>query len=593
MQEIDSLLSKISFRDFNKFFNSLSIVASFGNKADKKSLLKTVYDVFFGKYDDKNSFYININKIASTKEPLSLVEKYYTLKKFASLGFDLDSEINAIGKALFDSCEKGIAPKEYNYAYLENFGVCAHSGKDFFICEPFNHNPLPFKIKANVAEKAAKVPAENDKDALFEGKVQPFEDNQDLTIGENTDASEPNPQSLTDQPNIPVKVDFEGNPATENATDGGTEETLPLERNVQGSLTFVEKDGLYDVVNEKGATIKKGLKLTAALKIIALTEEDKVELKDQKELENTSVSVDERGVKEKNDHKDLQEVNVTTGVETKVKETEDRADHFSSVDFFDMFRKLDDKEANEVLEDIREKVSGEAGAEAYNFLLKAKENGWDFSKTYKQTADGQSESDFESERKEQSKKLARTIEKLIEEDAELSQKLNYKDYKIKKENKTASLKKKADMTDALTFEADMSDIEIEMGYGFSYGYDNKEIFAKLKEKYPQLVNALEPEIYETTGYGTIKWGLDIEAREWGLHTLKLRAFPAKITLRFDIHYFENEQDKENSDDTNGYFELDFNLTDVDIESEFNLGSNNDLFVHKIEISDFDSATLYA
>ena len=109
-----------------------------------------------------------------------------------------------------------------------------------------------------------------------------------------------------------------------------------------------------------------------------------------------------------------------------------------------MFRKLDDKEANEVLEDIREKVSGEAGAEAYNFLLKAKENGWDFSKTYKQTADGQSESDFESERKEQSKKLARTIEKLIEEDAELSQKLNYKDYMAKKENKTASLNVEAD-----------------------------------------------------------------------------------------------------------------------------------------------------
>ena len=98
-----------------------------------------------------------------------------------------------------------------------------------------------------------------------------------------------------------------------------------------------------------------------------------------------------------------------------------------------MFRKLDDKEANEVLEDIREKVSGEAGAEAYNFLLKAKENGWDFSKTYKQTADGQSEKDFETERKEQSKKLARTIEKLIEEDANLSQKLNYKDYMAKKE----------------------------------------------------------------------------------------------------------------------------------------------------------------
>lgn len=584
MKDLDILLSKIDYNDFKNFINSISVVASFGKVADSNSLLKTLYNVFFNKnYNDKNRFYININKMASPKKPLSLMQKYIAFQKLASLGFNVQEDLKNIGKTLIDTCDKVSAPTTYTTAYLDNYGLCAKAGNDYFLCNPLTEKPLSLKIKATKVE--------NDKDALFEGKVQPFEDNQDLTIGENTDAGEPNPQSLTDQPNIPVKVDFEGNPVTENATDGGTEETLPLERNVQGSLTFVEKDGLYDVVNEKGATIKKGLKLTAALKLIALTEEDKVELKDQKELENTSVSVDERGAKEKNDHKDLQEVNVTTGVETKVKETEDRADHFSSVDFFDMFRKLDDKEANEVLEDIREKVSGEAGAEAYNFLLKAKENGWDFSKTYKQTADGQSESDFESERKEQSKKLARTIEKLIEEDAELSQKLNYKDYKIKKENKTASLKKKADMIDDLTFEADMSDIQIEMGYGFSY--DNKEIFAKLKEKYPQLANALEPEIYETTGYGTIKWGLDIEARNWGLHTLKLRAFPAKITLRFDIHYFENEQDKENSDDTSGYFELDFNLTDVDIESEFNLGSNNDLFVHKIEINGFDSATLYA
>ena len=147
------------------------------------------------------------------------------------------------------------------------------------------------------------------------------------------------------------------------------------------------------------------------------------------------------------------------------------------------------------------------------------------------------------------------------------------------------------MIDDLTFTTDLSDIEIEMGLGFSA--DNKEIFAKLKEKYPELVNALDLEIYDTTGYGSIKWGLDIEAREWGLHTLKLRAFPAKITLRFDIHYFENEQDMENSDDTNGYFELDLDLTDVDIESDFSLGSTNDLFVHKIEIYDFNSATLYA
>ena len=588
MQEIDSLLSKISSRDFNKFFNSLSIVASFGKKANKESLLKTVYDVFFGKYDDKNSFYININKIASTKEPLSLVEKYYTLKKFASLGFDLDNEINTTGKALFDSCEKGIAPKEYNYSYLENFGVCAHSCNDFFICEPFNHNPLPFKIKASIVEKTAKVTAENDKDALFEGKVQPF--NQDLGIAENTNPALPNPQELTDQ-ETPVNVDYEGTPSVENENDGGQEETLPLERNVHAGLTFVEKDGLYDVIDCKGAEVKKGLKLEAALNLIALTEDEKVDIKDQKELEETFMDAsDERGAKEKREHKDLQEVGANTGVETEVKEKEDRASNFSSVDFFDMFRKLDENTANEVLEKIREKVSGESGAEAYNFLLKVKDNNWDFSKTYKETADGQSESEFESERKEQSKKLARTIEKVIEEDAELSQMLNYKDYMNKKENKTASLNVKATVVDDLTFTADVSDLEVELNFDKDQ-YAN--VFEKLKEKYPELVNARDLEIYDVNGSGSIKWGLDIEAKSWGLQTLKLVAFPATITLFFNIHYFETEEDEINSDDTDGIFKLDLNLTDIDVDTDFSLGSSSDVFVNKIEIFDFESATLYA
>ena len=306
MKDINSLLSKVDYSDFNKFLNSVSAVASFGKVASSNSLIKTLYDVFFNKkYNDKNSFYININKIASPKKPLSLMQKYVAFQKLASLGFDVKEDLLTLSKDLSTKCVKAEAPKEYKTAYLNDFGLCAKAGNDYFLCNPLTEKPMSLKIAVKV---------ENDKDALFEGKVQPLTDDQDLTIGENTDAGEPNPVGLTDQQNIPVKVDFEGNPSVENATDGGTEETLPLERNVQGSLTFVEKDGLYDVVNEKGATIKSGLKLTAALKLIALTEQDKVELKDQKDLESTEVSVDERGAAEKNDHKDLQEVNVNTGV---------------------------------------------------------------------------------------------------------------------------------------------------------------------------------------------------------------------------------------------------------------------------------------
>ena len=313
MQDLNTLLSKVDYNDFNSFINSISVVASFGKVAHSNSLLKTLYDVFFSKdYNDKNSFYININKIASPQKPLSLMQKYVAFNKLASLGFDTQEDLKNISNILIEKCEKASAPKEYTTTYVEDFGLCAKAGNDYFICNPLTEKPMSLKIKA--------VKVENDKDALFEGKVQPLTDDQALTIGENTEADEPNPVGLTDQQNIPVKVDFEGKPSVENATDGGTEETLPLERNVQGSLTFVEKDGLYDVINEKGATIKSGLNLTAALNLIALTEEDKVELKDQKDLESTEVSVDERGAAEKNDHKDLQEVNVNTGVETKVEE---------------------------------------------------------------------------------------------------------------------------------------------------------------------------------------------------------------------------------------------------------------------------------
>lgn len=342
----------------------------------------------------------------------------------------------------------------------------------------------------------------------------------------------------TDQKN-PVNIDLEGNPSEINDTD---DQVAPEPTNQVNGYTLEEKDGLYRVVNDKDATIKEGLTLEAALKVIALSEEDKVELKDEQELEKTPASSleSEPTAEETKEHKNVQEVNVNTGVETKVEEKpEDRANDFSSRDFFDMFRKLDENTANTVLEKIREKVSGETGAEAYNFLLKVKDNNWDFTATYKETADGQSKQEVESERKEQSKKLARSIEKIIEEDAELSKMLGYKDYEAKKQDKTASLKVKALSEGDLFFNTPTKDFKL---------YINQKYLFNLINDGHKLEITLNPEDktgryeYNCTLETPIKWGINIFSEKFGYDLSSVEIPDQDISVDVELSIYDEEKD---------------------------------------------------
>ena len=437
-----------------------------------------------------------------------------TLISIATYDNNLESTLNTLYHTFFNK-------KANNNSFNYNLSKIANA-----------KNPLTAKEKHLILSKFAQlfpsrelllVVAESAQNLLKE------KENQDLTINENTDATN-TPQSLTDQ-NKPVNIDFEGSPAVINETDGDTE-----------GYTFAERDGLYDVIDSKGEVVKSGLSLTAALKTIALTQDEKVEIKDQKDVESTTPSLLEaEPTQEKvKEHETVQEVNTNTGVETEVKETkEDRADNFSATKFFDMFRKLDENTANMALEKIREQVSGEAGAEAYNFLLKAKNNGWDFTETYKQTADGQSEQEVENERKEQSKKLARSIEKIIEEDAELSKMLGYKDYEAKKQDKTASLKKKALSDGDLFFESPTKD--------FKLFIDQKYLFNLINNQHA-LDFTLDPEDnsgkvdYTCQLDKPIKWGIRVFSMTFGYDLGSVEIPEQDISVYVELSIYDEEKD---------------------------------------------------
>ena len=463
-----------------------------------------------------------------------------TLISVATYDNNLENTLNTLYRTFFNK-------KANNNSFNYNLSKIANA-----------KNPLTAKEKHLILSKFAQlfpsrelllVVAESAQNLLKE------KENQDLTINENTDATN-TPQSLTDQ-NKPVNIDFEGSPAVINETDGGTE-----------GYTFAERDGLYDVIDSKGEVVKSGLSLTAALKTIALTQDEKVEIKDQKDVESTTPSLLEaEPTQEKvKEHETVQEVNTNTGVETEVKNTkEDRADNFSATKFFDMFRKLDENTANMVLEKIREQVSGEAGAEAYNFLLKAKDNGWDFVATYKQTADGQSEQEVENERKEQSKKLARSIEKIIEEDEELSKMLNYKDYQSKKDNKTASLQRKAYLDSGdphfITDTGDKFNLSINSKYLVNLINESKKVPTTLNPE--DEINQYE---LEYTLANPINWGLSIYGNKFGWESISVEVPEQNISVDVVVKVYKNMED---SDTDNFDLTLSIPIKDIKV-SDFNI-----------------------
>ncbi len=496
------------------------------------------YSSFYGVY-----MVNKINTLLTKINSEDLNNFQNTLISVATYDNNLESVLNTLYHTFFNK-------KANNNSFNYNLSKIANA-----------KNPLTAKEKYQILSKFAQlfptrelllVVAKTAEEILNE------QNNQELTINENTDVTD-TPQNLTDQ-KTPVKVDFEGNSATINETDSTTDET--------DGYTFAERDGLYDVINSKGEVVKSGLSLTAALKTIALTQDEKVEVKDEKSIESTTPSLLEaEPTQEKvKEHETVQEVNNNTGVETEVKNVkEDRADNFSATKFFDMFRKLDENTANTVLEKIREQVSGEAGAEAYNFLLKAKDNGWDFVATYKQTADGQSEQEVENERKEQSKKLARSIEKIIEEDEELSKMLNYKDYQSKKDNKTASLQRKAYL--------DSGDPHFitDTGEKFNLSINNKYLVNLINEskKVPTTLNP-EDEInqyeLEYTLANPINWGLSIYGNKFGWESVSVEVPEQNISVDVVVKVYKNTEDLDTDN-----FDLTLSIPIKDIKvSDFNI-----------------------
>lgn len=482
-----------------------------------------------------------INTLLSKINSKDLNNFQNTLISVATYENNLDSVLNTLYHTFFNK-------KANNNSFNYNLSKIANA-----------ENPLTAKEKYQILSKFAQLFPSRELLLIVAKTAEEIlkeQNNQDLTINENTDATD-TPQNLTDQ-KAPVNIDFEGKPATINETDSTTDET--------DGYTFAERDGLYDVINSKGEAIEKGLSLTAALKVIALTQDEKVEVKDQKSIESTTPSLLEaEPTQEKvKEHETVQEVNNNTGVETEVKEVkEDRADNFSATKFFDMFRKLDENTVNEALEKIREKVSGEAGAEAYNFLLKAKDNGWDFVATYKETADGQSEQEVENERKEKSKQLARSIEKIIEEDAELSKMLNYKDYQGKKDNKTASLQRKAYLD-----EGDPHFIT-DTGDKFNLSINTKFLVNLINEskKVPTSLNP-EDDTYELeyTLANPINWGLSIYGNKFGWDSVSVEVPEQNISVDVVVRVYKNTED---SDTDNFDLTLSIPIKDIKV-SDFNI-----------------------
>ena len=484
-----------------------------------------------------------------------------TLISVATYDNNLESALNTLYRTFFNK-------KANNNSFNYNLSKIANA-----------KNPLTAKEKYQILSKFAQlfpnrelllVVAKTAEEILNE------QNNQELTINENTDATD-TPQNLTDQ-KTPVKVDFEGNPATINETDSTTDET--------DGYTFVERDGLYDIINSKGKVVKSGLSLTAALKTIALTQDEKVEVKDEKSIESTTPSLLEaEPTQEKvKEHETVQKVNNNTGVETEVKDIkEDRADNFSATKFFDMFRKLDENTANMVLEKIREQVSGEAGAEAYNFLLKAKDNGWDFVATYKQTADGQSEKEVENERKEQSKKLARSIEKIIEEDEELSKMLNYKDYQGKKQEKTASLNKKANAFNFNTDTGKFFNISISRDYLVELVNANKLLNFSLDPS-----DNTDAYLFDYSLKAPIKWSIDIITSEnWGPLLGKITIPSQNILIDLNIELYDQASDSYKQTNTT----LEVPIQEVVFSpSSLELSNTNPISLNNLIIESSDSVS---
>ncbi len=165
----------------------------------------------------------------------------------------------------------------------------------------------------------------------------------------------------------------------------------------------------------------------------------------------------------------------------------------------------------------------------------------------------------------------------------------YDDKSVKKKTESEPIiEKDADVIDDFTFSEKATRDNVD------YSSIDDNILELLKQKYSQLKDIPNDwiEIYDADWYGTINWGIDIEAREWGLKSFNPVGLPSQLTGSFKVSYFANAEAADIDDSTEEYLDIDFDLKDITSEMDSAFTNGSDFFVHSIELTGINSAVLH-
>ena len=162
-----------------------------------------------------------------------------------------------------------------------------------------------------------------------------------------------------------------------------------------------------------------------------------------------------------------------------------------------------------------------------------------------------------------------------------------KDVKKKTESEPV-IEKDAEVVDDFTFSEKATRDNVD------YSAIDDNILELLKQKYSQLKDIPNDwiEIYDADWYGTINWGIDIEAREWGLKSFNPVGLPSQLTGSFEVSYFANAEAADIDDSTEEYLDIDFDLKDITSEMDSAFTNGSDFFVKSIELTGINSAVLH-
>lgn len=163
------------------------------------------------------------------------------------------------------------------------------------------------------------------------------------------------------------------------------------------------------------------------------------------------------------------------------------------------------------------------------------------------------------------------------------------DKSVKKKTESEPIiEKDADVIDDFTFSEKATRDNVD------YSAIDDNILELLKQKYSQLKDIPNDwiEIYDADWYGTINWGIDIEAREWGLKSFNPVGLPSQLTGSFKVSYFANAEAADIDDSTEESLDIDFDLKDITSEMDSAFTNGSDFFVHSIELTGINSAVLH-